>query len=75
MVIALYVILGLSAAGVITAIMLQSGVSMGLGAIAGGAESLFGRKQKGIDALLSKLTVISTAALFVSALILAVILL
>lgn len=47
----------LLAIGVIAVILLQSGRSAGLsGAIAGGAESIFGKK-KGLDELLSKITV------------------
>lgn len=45
------------ALGLIASILLQSGKSAGLsGAIAGGAETLFGRK-KGLDGLLGRLTV------------------
>ena len=44
------------AIGVIATILLQSGKSAGLsGAIAGGAETFFGKK-KGMDAFLSKLS-------------------
>jgi preprotein translocase subunit SecG len=47
----------ISAIGLITVVLLQSGKSAGLsGTISGGAESLFGSKAKGMDALLSKLT-------------------
>ncbi len=46
----------LLAIGVIATILLQSGKSAGLsGAIAGGAETFFGKK-KGMDAFLSKLS-------------------
>jgi preprotein translocase subunit SecG len=42
----------------IAAVLLQSGKSAGLsGAIAGGAETFFGKK-KGVDQLLSKVTVV-----------------
>ena len=52
-VIVIYVIVCLS---LISTVLLQSGRSAGLsGAIAGGAQSLFGKK-KGMDDLLSKLT-------------------
>lgn len=45
------------ALGLIASVLLQSGRSAGLsGAIAGGAETLFGRK-KGLDGLLGRLTV------------------
>ncbi len=39
----------------IAVVLLQSGRSAGLGAIAGGAQSLVGKK-KGLDEMLSKLT-------------------
>jgi preprotein translocase subunit SecG len=43
----------------IAVVVLQSGKSAGLsGSIAGGAETLFGGKKKGIDELLSKATMI-----------------
>jgi len=45
------------AIGIIVTVLMQSGRSAGLsGAIAGGAETFFGKK-KGLDELLSKLTV------------------
>lgn len=46
----------LVAVGVIVSIMMQSGRAAGLGAIAGGAETLFGRK-KNMDSFFSKLTI------------------
>lgn len=47
----------LVALGVIAAVLLQSGKSAGLsGSIAGGAETLFGGKKKGLDEFLGKLT-------------------
>lgn len=43
----------------IAVVVLQSGKSAGLsGAIAGGAETLFGGKKKGMDELLTKATMI-----------------
>jgi preprotein translocase subunit SecG len=43
----------------ITAVVLQSGKSAGLsGSIAGGAETIFGGKKKGLDETLSRLTMI-----------------
>jgi preprotein translocase subunit SecG len=46
----------LIALGLIASVVLQSGKSAGLsGAIAGGAESIFGKK-KGLDELLAKVT-------------------
>ncbi|HOV81001.1 MAG TPA: preprotein translocase subunit SecG [Bacillota bacterium] len=48
----------------IAAVVLQSGRSAGLsGSIAGGAETLFGGKKKGLDELLARITVI-VAVLF-----------
>jgi len=48
----------LIAVSLIAAVLLQSGKSAGLsGAIAGGAETFFGKK-KGVDQLLSKVTVV-----------------
>lgn len=44
------------ALGLIASVLLQSGRSAGLGAIAGGAETIFGRK-KGLDGLLGRVTV------------------
>ena len=52
---ALHVIMSI---GVIAAVLLQSGKSAGLsGAIAGGAETFFGKK-KGLDELLGKVTIV-----------------
>ena len=43
----------------IATVVLQSGKSAGLsGSIAGGAESLFGRKKKGLDEMLAKATMV-----------------
>ena len=43
----------------IAVVVLQSGKSAGLsGAIAGGAETLFGGKKKGMDEMLSKATMV-----------------
>lgn len=54
----------LFALGLITTVLLQSGRSAGLsGAIAGGAEQLFG-KRRGLDDLLSKLST-GLAVLFI----------
>jgi preprotein translocase subunit SecG len=53
---ALTVIQVIVSLGLISTILLQSGRSAGLsGTIAGGAETLFGKK-KGLDELLSKIT-------------------
>lgn len=53
---ALKIVQALVAAGVILSIVMQSGRAAGLGAIAGGAEALFGRK-KNMDAFFGKLTI------------------
>lgn len=51
--------------GLITTVLLQSGKSAGLsGAIAGGAESVFGKK-KGLDDFLNKLSLIFAAAFLI----------
>lgn len=58
--------------GLIATVLLQSGKSAGLsGAIAGGAESFFGKK-KGLDDLLSKLSLISATAFMIFTLLLSV---
>lgn len=62
---ALTVIQVIVALGLISTILLQSGRSAGLsGSIAGGAETLFGKK-KGLDELLSKITAGLAAAFFI----------
>ncbi|MDD4238617.1 MAG: preprotein translocase subunit SecG [Desulfotomaculaceae bacterium] len=64
----------LSAITLIVVIVLQSGKSAGLsGSIAGGAEAIFGGKKKGLDELLSKIT-IGVAILFALTSLVAVIL-
>ena len=56
----IFIVQVLSCFGLIATVLLQSGKSAGLsGSIAGGAETLFGGKKKGMDDLLAKL---STAA-------------
>jgi len=58
--------------GLIAVILLQSGRSAGLsGAIAGGAETFFGKK-KGLDEFLGKITVFVAVAFAVTSLILVV---
>lgn len=58
--------------GVIATVLLQSGKSAGLsGAIAGGAETIFGKK-KGMDNLLSKLSTIFAISFMVLTFIVAV---
>ena len=66
---ALHVLLSVA---LIAAIILQSGKSAGLsGAIAGGAETLFGKK-KGLDELLGKVTMVVAVLFAVTALVLVI---
>jgi len=66
----LIVIHVLVAIGLTASVLLQSGKSAGLsGAIAGGAETFFGKK-KGMDQLLGKLTTILAVAFFITSLVL-----
>ncbi len=53
--------------GLISVVLLQSGKSAGLsGVISGGAEQLMGKqKARGIDALLSKLTIVFAVAFMI----------
>jgi preprotein translocase subunit SecG len=46
----------ISCVGLIVTVLLQSGSTAGLGSISGGAETLFGGNKKGMDELLSKIT-------------------
>jgi len=74
MTVVLTILVVLIACGLIATVLLQSGKSAGLsGSIAGGAETFFGGKKKGIDALLSKVTKILAAAFMVVTLLLAII--
>jgi len=69
--IALMIVQFLIAVGLISTVLLQSGRSAGLsGAIAGGAETLFGKK-KGMDEMLSKATMVLGGLFMVITLILA----
>ncbi len=54
--------------GLIAVVLLQTGRSAGLGAIAGGAESFFGKK-KGLDSFLSKMTSFLAGAFIVSSIV------
>jgi preprotein translocase subunit SecG len=57
--------------GMIASVLMQSGKSAGLsGSIAGGAQSLFGKK-KGVDDFLAKVTVVFAVVFMVLAIILA----
>ncbi len=68
----LIVVFVLVALGLMAVILLQSGRSAGLsGAIAGGAESLFGKK-KGLDDFLARLTVIFASLFFLTGILIAV---
>ena len=62
----------LASLGIILVVLLQSGRAAGLsGAIAGGAEAMFG-KRRGLDALLERLTTIIAAAFFLTSLLMAI---
>jgi preprotein translocase subunit SecG len=52
--------------GLIVVVILQPGRSAGLGIIGGGAEALLGRKRKGLDAFLGKVTVYLAVAFMVT---------
>lgn len=55
----------IAALGLIAAVLLQSGKSAGLsGSIAGGAETIFGKK-KGLDDLFTKLSTIAAVSFIV----------
>ncbi len=58
--------------GLIASILLQSGRSAGLGAIAGGAETFFGKK-KGLDEFFGKMTIGFGLAFMIFAIVLTVI--
>jgi len=69
----LYVLHILCALGLIAVVILQSGKSAGLsGPIAGGAEAIFGGKKKGLDELLSKLTIIVAIVFALTSLVLVI---
>ncbi|WP_018921907.1 preprotein translocase subunit SecG [Salsuginibacillus kocurii] len=63
---ALFVLLILISLGLITVVLLQSGRSAGLsGAISGGAEQLMGKqKARGVEAFLSRATVVLAVLFF-----------
>ena len=55
----LMILEALLSVALIAAVVLQSGKSAGMsGSIAGGAETLFGSKKKGVDEVLAKATII-----------------
>ena len=67
----LMILEGLISIALIASVVLQSGKSAGMsGSIAGGAETIFGGKKKGMDELLSKVTMILGVAFGVVTLIL-----
>ncbi|SDH66866.1 preprotein translocase subunit SecG [Alteribacillus bidgolensis] len=69
----LYVLLIIVSVALITVVLLQSGRSAGLsGAISGGAEQLMGKqKARGVEAFLSRATVVLAVIFFVLTLLLA----
>ncbi|MGM9988298.1 MAG: preprotein translocase subunit SecG [Bacillaceae bacterium] len=72
MTIFLTILLVISAIMMIVLVLLQSSKSAGLGAIAGGAEQLFGKqKARGIDLVLHRITVGTSVVFFVTAVLLA----
>ncbi|WP_100400180.1 preprotein translocase subunit SecG [Bacillus sp. FJAT-44742] len=69
----LFVLLAIVSIALITVVLLQSGRSAGLsGAISGGAEQLMGKqKARGVEAFLSKMTVVLAVLFFVLTILLA----
>ncbi|WP_158736715.1 preprotein translocase subunit SecG [Alteribacillus sp. YIM 98480] len=69
----LYVLLIIVSVALITVVLLQSGRSAGLsGAISGGAEQLMGKqKARGVEAFLSRATVVLAVIFFILTLLLA----
>ncbi|SDH21456.1 protein translocase subunit secG [Alteribacillus persepolensis] len=69
----LYVLLIITSIALITVVLLQSGRSAGLsGAISGGAEQLMGKqKARGVEAFLTRATVVLAVIFFVLTLLLA----
>ncbi len=56
---ALLILEAVVAIALIASVVLQSGKSAGMsGSIAGGAETLFGGKSKGMDAMLARITMV-----------------
>lgn len=63
----------IAALGLIAAVLLQSGKSAGLsGSIAGGAETIFGKK-KGLDDLFTKLSTIAAVSFIILTLLISLI--
>lgn len=70
MTVVLNIIFLIASIGLIASVLLQSGKSAGLsGSIGGGAQAMFGKK-KGVDDLLSKLTVVFAVLFMVLAIVL-----
>ena len=69
------VITVIAALTVIVAVLLQDGKSAGMGgAVGGGSETMFGKtKTKGLQALLQRVTIISSAIFMISVFVLSVI--
>ncbi|MFC5711263.1 preprotein translocase subunit SecG [Thalassorhabdus alkalitolerans] len=69
----LFVLLAIVSIALITVVLLQSGRSAGLsGAISGGAEQLMGKqKARGVEAFLSKMTVVLAVLFFILTILLA----
>ncbi len=64
----------ITAAGLVATVLLQPGKSAGLsGTIDGGADQIFGKKSKGMDALLSKLSTVFAVGFLLLTLILYII--
>ncbi|MGI6605513.1 MAG: preprotein translocase subunit SecG [Peptococcia bacterium] len=71
---ALIILQVIASLGLISTVLLQSGKSAGLsGSIAGGAETLFGGKKKGLDDFLAKLATIMAISFMVFTLLLSVV--
>lgn len=58
--------------GLIASVLLQSGRAAGLGSIAGGAQTLFGKK-KGLDDKLSRFTTVLAIAFMILAIVLTIV--
>ena len=63
----------ISCVGLIATVLLQDGNTAGMGTIAGGAETFFGGNKKGLDELLSKISVGCAVGFIILTLILCVI--
>jgi preprotein translocase subunit SecG len=63
----------ISSIGLIATVLLQSGSSAGMGSIAGGAETLFGGSKKGLDELLSKVSIACAIGFMIFTLLLCII--